>query len=437
MLQPASPNKPVIFLLAAIKFLIPFILIHPAFELQRDEYLYYQQGQHLAAGYLENPPLLSWLGFISSWFGNKEWLINFWPAFIGALTVMVACLICARLGGKAFAQFLTGFGVITGAFLRIHILFQPNILDIFFWTCSLYFLVRFIQTNNNRDILLMAVCLALAWWSKYSVLFLITAIAIGLLLSKYRKVFLNINTYKAAGIALLIILPNLWWQYAHKWPLIHHMQELRETQLVHVNPLDFVKEQFLLLFPVLIIWIAGLIWVFRNRNYRIIGWIYLSVILLLTFGSGKGYYSLGVYPVLLAAGGVAWERICAKRKWLSFIVVLLIVGLTLPFLPIVLPMKSPEKLAAFYKEKEVGKIGLLKWEDQRDHELPQDFADMLGWKEVTEKAEKFFISLPDSIKNNTGIYCRHYGFAGSLKFYGKDKLFRSKVISDNGSFLLW
>ncbi|HEX6849090.1 MAG TPA: hypothetical protein VF144_19030, partial [Chitinophagaceae bacterium] len=46
-------------------------------------------------------------------------------------------------------------------------------------------------------------------------------------------------------------------------------------------------------------------------------------------------------------------------------------------------------------------------------------------------------SLPDSIKNNTGIYCRHYGFAGSLKFYGKDKLFRSKVISDNGSFLLW
>lgn len=437
MIQPAAPNKPVIFSLAILKFIIPYVFIHPAFELQRDEYLYYQQGQHLDLGYLENPPLLSYLGFISSWLGNKEWLITFWPAFIGALTVIVACLIAARLGGKAFAQFLTGFGVITGAFLRIHILFQPNILDILFWTSSLYFLVRFIQTSNNGDLLLMAVCLALGWWSKYSVLFIIISILIGLLISKHRRVFLQASTYKAIGIALLIILPNLWWQYAHKWPLIHHMQELRETQLVHVNPMDFIKEQLLLLFPVLLIWIAGLIWVFRKSDYRIIGWIYVSVILLLTFGSGKGYYALGVYPVLLAAGAVAWERICAARKWLAFIIVIVTIGLTLPFLPIVLPMRDPEKLASFYKEKDIGKIGLLKWEDQRDHDLPQDFADMLGWKELTERTETFFNSLPDSIKVTTTIYGANYGQAGALKFYGSNDRFKNSVISESGSFQLW
>ncbi|HET9434172.1 MAG TPA: hypothetical protein VFO37_10475, partial [Chitinophagaceae bacterium] len=120
MTTPAAPNIRVISLLAVLKFLIPFLLIHPAFELQRDEYLYFQQGQHLHLGYLENPPLLSYLGYISSWFGNKEWLVKFWPAFIGALTVIVTCMITARLGGNAFAQFLAGFGVITGAFLRIH-----------------------------------------------------------------------------------------------------------------------------------------------------------------------------------------------------------------------------------------------------------------------------------------------------------------------------
>jgi len=232
-------------------------------------------------------------------------------------------------------------------------------------------------------------------------------------------------------------LPNLWWQYSHKWPLIHHMRELRETQLVHVNPLDFIKEQFLLLFPALIIWMAGVIWVFRNSNYRITGWIYLSVILLLTFGSGKGYYALGIYPVLLAAGAVVWEKIASGRRWLRYLITALVIGLTIPLLPVGLPMKSPENLAAFYQEKGFEKIGLLKWEDQKNHELPMDFADMLGWKEVAEKAEKFFASLPDSIKSSTDIYCRHYGFAGSLKFYGKDELFRSKVFSDNGSFLLW
>jgi hypothetical protein len=437
MLQPTAPNKIVIGVLALLKFLIPFVIIHPAFELQRDEYLYYEQGQHLALGYLENPPLLSWLGHISSWFGNKEGLVRFWPGFIGALTVVVTCLITARLGGKAFAQFLAGFGAITGAFLRIHILYQPNILDIFFWTCSLYFLVRFIQTYNNRNLLFMAICLALAWWSKYSALFIIAAVITGLVLTKHRKIFFQPGTYKIAAIALLIILPNMWWQYTHNWPLIHHMQELRETQLVHVNRMDFIKEQFLLLFPVLIVWIAGLIWVFRISNYRIIGWIYLSVILFLIFGSGKAYYALGVYPVLLAAGAVVWEKLFSGRIWMRFVIAALVIGLTVPFIPIVLPTKSPEKLAAFYKEKGVDKIGQLKWEDQRDHELPQDFADMLGWKEVTEKTERFFNSLPDSARNSSAIYCRHYGFAGSLKFYGQGKSFRSKVFSDNGSFLLW
>ena len=437
MVQPAAPNKPVIFLLAVLKFLIPFLLIHPAFELQRDEYLYYQQGQHFDLGYLENPPLLSYLGYVSSWFGNKEWLVRFWPAFVGALTVLVTCLITARLGGKAFGQFLAGLGVITGAFLRVHILFQPNILDIFFWTCSLYFLVIFIQTNDQKDLLWLAICLALGWWSKYSVLFLIAAIFIGVLLTKYRKILLQKNSYKAAGIVLLLILPNVWWQYAHKWPLAHHMKELRETQLIYVNPMDFIKDQFLLLFPALIIWIAGLIWCFRNSAYRILGWIYISVILLLILGSGKSYYALGIYPVLLAAGGAVWEKIFLMRKWMRYVIVALVIGLTIPFLPVGLPMMSPEKLATFYKEKGIDKTGLLKWEDQKDHELPMDFADMLGWKELTERTEKFFDSLPDSIKANTTIYGANYGQAGALKFYGKNDRFKNLVLSESGSFQLW
>jgi len=437
MIQPFAPNKFVIFLLAVVKFLIPFLLIHPAFELQRDEYLYYQQGQHLALGYLENPPLLSYLGYISSWFGNKEWLIRFWPAFIGSLTIIVTCMITARLGGKVFAQFLAGLGVITGAFLRVHILFQPNIVDIFFWTCSLYFLVKFIQTNNQKDLVGCAICLALGFWSKYSIVFLIAAIFIGMLLTRHRSIFLRKNIYIAIGIALLLILPNVWWQYEHKWPLIHHMKELRDTQLVYIQPIDFIKDQFLLLFPVLIVWIAGLIWFFRNSTYRVFAWIYVGVILLLILGSGKSYYALGIYPVLLAAGAAVWEKIFSIRRWMRYVLVAFVIGLTIPFLPIGLPMKSPEKLAALYQEKGFDKIGLLKWEDQKNHELPMDFADMLGWKEVSEKAEKIFNSLPDSVKNSTEIFGRHYGFAGSLKFYGKDKVFRAKVFSDNGSFLLW
>ena len=69
----------IILILAALKFALPFLLQHPAFELHRDEYLYYAQGQHLDFGFLENPPLIGLLGAISSLFGGTFFWIKFWP----------------------------------------------------------------------------------------------------------------------------------------------------------------------------------------------------------------------------------------------------------------------------------------------------------------------------------------------------------------------
>lgn len=436
-MPPAKPHTIIILVLAIIKFCIPFLLIAPSFELQRDEFLYYQQGQHAALGYLENPPLLSYLARVSSWLGGGEWTIKLWPALIGASTLIITCLIVARLGGMAFAQFLAGLGIITGVFLRIHILFQPNILDIFSWTSSIYFLVRYTRSKNFKDILGMVLCIALGWWSKYSIVFLAAAIFIGLLLTHYRFLLWQGKTYLLAAIGILIILPNLWWQYAHHWPVLHHMKELRETQLAIVNPVNFIIDQLLLLFPVLIIWIAGLIWFFTQSIYRIIGWIYLLVIVLLIAGSGKNYYSVGIYPVLLAGGAVAWEQWSKSKKWIRYVLIISIIGLTIPFLRIGLPLEEPKALSTFYEKKRYGRLGILEWEDHKNHALPQDFADMLGWKELTEKAESFFDKLPDSSRANTIIYCRNYGQAGALQYYGRNEHFRKKVISDNGSFLLW
>ncbi len=60
-----------IITMAAIKFVLPFLLQNPAYELHRDEYLYYQQGQHLSFGFLENPPLIGLMAWISSLLGGS------------------------------------------------------------------------------------------------------------------------------------------------------------------------------------------------------------------------------------------------------------------------------------------------------------------------------------------------------------------------------
>lgn len=424
---------PLILLLALIKFVLPIFLQSSVFELQRDEYLYYEQGQHVALGYLENPPILSWLGMISSWFGGSEAWIKFWPCLFGAATLVVTCLITAELGGGRVAQFFAGISIITGAFLRVHFLFQPNILDIFSWTLAVYFLIRYISTSASSNIYGLVISLALGWWGKYSVLFIAASILLALLATKHRTIFLKKQTWLAVGIGLLIILPNVWWQYEHNWPLIHHMNELRETQLQFLSPVDFLLDQLLMLLPVVLVWIAGLVWLVRQPQWRFLALIYLLVIILLIVGSGKSYYALGIYPMLLAAGGVAWERWTQKWKWIRVALTVCIVFFTWVILPLALPIWKPEKLAAFYEEKGFDH----EWEDLKKHELPQDFADMLGWKELAERAERFYQTLPDSSQKATIIFCRNYGQAGSLKYFSKDNDFADKVISTNGSFLLW
>ena len=137
--------------------------------------------------------------------------------------------------------------------------------------------------------------------------------------------------------------------------------------------------------------------------------------------------------MMIAAGAVAWEQFLLKKIWVRYTLAGVIIYLNWLIMPMLLPIWKPEKLEAFYK-----KAGIEhKWEDLKTHPLPQDFADMLGWKELTKKTEKFFYELPDTIKNNTIVFGRHYGHTGSVKYYSKNKQLKSIAFTDVGSFLLW
>lgn len=427
----------IITALAALKFVLPFLLQHPVYELHRDEYLYYEQGQHLDFGFLENPSLISVMAFISSLLGGSFFWIKFWPALLGVLTILVTAGIVKELGGNLFACVVAALGILFTAYMRIHFLFHPNGLEIFSWTLAAYFLLRFLNTQQSKYLHLLSIALVLGWWSKYSALFFIMAILCSLLLTPYRKVFLQKHFWLALLLGVVLILPNIIWQYVHNWPLVHHMDELKATQLQYINKKDFIKDQFLLLLPVVFVWVGGLAWLLLHPKYRIIAFTYLVTVLLIMTGSGKAYYTLGAYPMLLAAGGVWLQRISVGKRWLRWSVIAVILFLGVPVIPLLLPIQPPQQMAVSNKEYKVHELGLLRWEDLQDHPLQQDFADMLGWKELAGKAEALFHSLPDSEKRNTVVYCRSYGQAGALNYYAKDADFRSRIICDNGTFLLW
>jgi Dolichyl-phosphate-mannose-protein mannosyltransferase len=430
-------HHPIIYLLAIIKFALPFVLSHAAYGLHRDEFLYYAQGQHLALGYLECPPMIGWLCALSSLMGGSFFAIKFWCCFIGLLTVLLTAAIVRVLGGNLVAQCLAAIGIIVTAYMRVHFLFQPNILDVFFWTLAAYYLLQYIVTHQNKYLYLLSIALALGWYGKYSILFFVVAMIIALLLTKHRILFAKLIFWKAVLLGIVLIIPNLLWQYYHNFPLVHHMQELRETQLQYVSKASFLKDQLLMLLPITFIWVMGVWWYAKQSNFRFFCYLYLGIIVLLMFGSGKAYYALGAYPMLIAAGTTWLGKLGEKRKWvmpLSYAIVLL---LSIPLIPVLLPVKAPAPLAERYQKRHLDKTGILKWEDQQNHALPQDFADELAWDELAAKAEKHFDSLTAMKYMNVLVYCKNYGQAGALQYYTHNNNFKNKVISDNGSFILW
>ncbi len=108
------------------------------------------------------------------------------------------------------------------------------------------------------------------------------------------------------------------------------MSELRETQLVHVRPSAFLIEQLIINIQSLFIVFGGLLVLLffkKEKQYRLFGFIYLFIIILLLLGSGKSYYAMGIYPILFVFGAYFFEKYIRKYSIYVFglLVVILIV----------------------------------------------------------------------------------------------------------------
>jgi hypothetical protein len=428
-----------LYALALIKFILPFLLQSSIYEPHRDEFLYLAEGHHMAWGFMEVPPLLSVFAWLTNIFGDGVFWMKLWPSLFGSLTYIIVGKIILSLGGRSFAIFLAFLPFVFSVYLRLFYLFQPNFLEVFFWTMLAYGIIRYIQTAKNKWLYIFGVSAGLGMMSKYSVAFFIVSIVAALLFTPQRKILFNKHFWFASIVGFLIFLPNIFWQFQNHLPVVFHMKELQQTQLQYVDTPSFLIDQILMNLPCVFVWIAGFCFAAftqKGRPYRFAAWAYVFVIVLLIMLHGKNYYSIGVYPLLLAFGSFYLEQLTLHRKYLRYALVLIVLVLGLPLVPAALPVASPEKLDHYYKAMKFSNSDLLKWEDLQHHPLPQDFSDMLGWEEMAQKMARAYNMLSDAEKKQTILFCDNYGQAGAVNFYAK-KYHLPYAYSDNASFLYW
>ncbi len=418
-----------------LKFLIQYLLVNPVYDLHRDEYLYLDQAHHLAWGYLSIPPLNSWIAYLINLLGNSVFWIRFFPALFGALTIVVVWKAIETLKGNLFALILGATCVLLSVLLRLNILFQPNAFDILCWVSFYYMMLKYFETHQFKWLYFAAVVCALGFLNKYNIVFCAIGILPAILMTKQRGVFTNKSLYFAIVLGLLLILPNLLWQYQNDFPVVHHMTELAETQLVHVNRLDFLKAQMLFYINSFFVILTGLfaLWFYKPfRIYRPFFWTFFFTLLIFIYFKAKDYYAIGLYPIYIAFGSVFLGQFLniGWRRYLQPIAIAIVIVVFIPISKIAFPNRSPEYIKT-HPEK-YKKYGLLRWEDGRDHELPQDFADMLGWSELAQKIDFIYSSLPN--KEKTLVLCDNYGQAGAINYYSKKGI---KAVSFNADYINW
>lgn len=447
--SPARPDgalsrQPVawgLLLIPVIAQLLLHIFTNGRFGIFRDEYYYLACAARPAWGYVDQPPFSIWL--LSIWkaaFGDSIHSIRMLPALCGSGLIVLTGATAAQLGGGRWAQLFAGIAVAIGAVgMIICGLYSMNCFDLLFWLGGYYLLIRIARTDNGGLWPWLGVVVGLGLFNKIGLLVFGLALVIGLAATRHRRHFADGRLYLAGAIAALFLLPYILWNAAHDWATLEFMKNATEGKIAEFTALEFLKENILEANPVTLpLWAGGLAWLLFARcarRFRLVAIMFVATFVILTVQNSKPYYFAASFPVLMAAGGVAWERYTGRRwlRWLRWIMVANLLAGGVILAPMAVPLLSPQRTVAYGQ-----RMGIIPAPQEVGHTsaLPQYFADRLGWENLARAVSEVYLALPADERGQCVVWGRNYGHAGSLEYWSR-RYDLPPVMSSHNNYWLW
>jgi 4-amino-4-deoxy-L-arabinose transferase-like glycosyltransferase len=358
---------------------------------QRDELYYAVAGRHLQGGYVDFPPvtaLLAW--FDRQLFGDSLIGLRVLTVIAGALVVVLAAMIARELGGgrraQTFAAVLVGFSPLLVA---TNNLFQPVSFDQLATMCVLYLALRIALGRGSWALLGVAIGVGLE--TKYTLAVVVVLLFAAFLVFR-RDALEPRGVATAAGIAIVIMIPNLLWQLDHNWASVRFFvnppgSATDESRPVYIG--NVILLTGLISFPVAV---AGVRMLIRDRALRPFGWMVIGAVLAYFVLGGKSYYALPVSLFALSAGSLPLDGwVTPRRLWVWGTAFVLLLVVLLPIGLPVLPVKTADK------------VGVMK--------ARTDFQDELGWHQLARTVEGV-------APGSDVIIASNYGEAGALILNG-------------------
>lgn len=359
---------------------------------QRDELYYALAGHHLQAGYVEFPPvtaLVAW-GSRALW---GDWLtgLRVFPAVAGAGTMVLAALVARELGGSRRAQWLAAALVgFSPLMLATNGLFQPVSFDQVTTMLVLWLALRLCRGRGGWLWLGLAVGVGLE--TKYTLAFVLVAL-LGGCVAWRRDLLRGPGIAAAAGIALLIALPNLVWEAQHHWVSAEFFANPPPSASEETR-LGYLVDVLVLANPVAVpVAVAGTLGLWRERPLRPLAAAVAGTLVLYLVLGGKSYYAEPVVMFALASGSPALERWARSHRAWPW--ALAYAGVLLAALPILVPVLP---LHTAIRAKVIA--------DRSDYE------DELGWPGLAAAVSR-------EAAGAQVVIAANYGEAGAIALYGR------------------
>lgn len=408
--------------IAAVQLSI-HLVTNRAYGFHTDELYYIISGQHPAFGYVDFPPVTPLLARLdTSIFGTSPWTLRLFPAVASAVVVFLTGMCAREMGGSWGASVPASLVALLCPLLLGTWLFQTVVFDQLTWMIAIYLLLRILRTGDQKLFILLGIDLGVGLETKFTIFGLCIGIAAAMVTSPNLRRFLR-TPYPWAGLAIAgaILAPNIAWQIANGFPTLTYTHNHGTDITQGGGIVSFIAVFILTMGPLFLpLWIAGLVFLFRDPQLRPMG-VLTVVAIALFLPDGKGYYPAPTIPLVLAAGCVAISRMMpmVRRSWAAGLTigggVLEAVLLAAILLPVV-PASSMHRL------------GIDK--------LNPDFANTVGWPHMTAQVGAVYNALPVRQRATTGILASIDGEAGAIDIYGKGEHL-PQAISPHLSFWYW
>jgi Dolichyl-phosphate-mannose-protein mannosyltransferase len=395
----------------------------------RDELYFLSAGQHLAFGYVDQPPLTPLLARITAALtGGTLAGFRILPALCLAALVVMTAAMSRRLGAGRTGQLLAALAAATCAeYLGAMHELTTTTPDFVFWALILLLAMRLLASRDPRWWLAIGGCAGVASEAKWNIAFLLAGLAAGFLLTDARRLLASRYLLIGGLIAAALAAPDVVWQAAHGWPGLDVFRVL-QTAAGH-NRIVYWPAQVLYTGVVLTpVWVGGAVWSLRSaaaRPFRPAAIACVIVIALQFVLGGKAYYPGAGFTLLLAAGCVPLEQRLAapapraRRIAPAFAAGAAMVAGTVLAAPVALPVLPARALHTVPLQR-----------------INYDLGEEIAWPRLVALVAREFGAVPAAQRARTTILAGNYGEAGAIERYGPgDGL--PQVYSRANNFWIW